>query len=145
MLWDAGRNLRKHLPPTFSQYDVVRVVSILDKSSVLVDAPNCRRPPKVGDLATILEVYRDPYGFELECCDSDGFTIWLGGYSPAQLLLEPHFPQFRSQLMVRGPGMRIAIERSHALHRVPQHGFCAGAFGTPWLFGNGPSPWYNFR
>ena len=85
--------MSKHLPPTFSQYDVVRVVSILDKASVLVDALNCRRPPKVGDLATILEVYNDPYGFELECSDSDGYTVWLGGYTPTQLLLEPHFPQ----------------------------------------------------
>ena len=28
---------------------------------------------------------------------------------------------------------------------VGQHGFYAWAFGTPWLFGNGPWPWYNPR
>ncbi len=84
-----AKQIRKQLPPTFKSYDVVRVVAILDKASVCANDPNCRRPPKVGDVATILEVYDDPYGFELECCGVDGFTIWLGGYSPSQLLLAP--------------------------------------------------------
>ncbi|MEL6105403.1 MAG: hypothetical protein AAFU85_05180 [Planctomycetota bacterium] len=84
--------MSKLVPPSFGPYDVVRVVSILDEATVIVDAPNCRRPPKMGNIATILEVYQDPYGFELECCDANGATIWLGGYTPAQLLLEPNLP-----------------------------------------------------
>jgi len=93
LLWDASSPMRKKLPASFKTYDVVRVIAILDKKTVIVDAPNQRRPPKVGDLATILAVYDDPYGFELECCDADGSTIWLGSYLPSQILLEPAFPQ----------------------------------------------------
>ena len=62
-----------------SQYDVVRVVAISK-----VKAPESeidQRPPIVGDVATILEVYDNPPGYELECSDSEGITIWLGGYS----------------------------------------------------------------
>lgn len=76
-----------------SQYDVVRVVSILDMAALLDQTSNCRRMPRVGDLATILEVYSDPFGFELECTDPDGYTVWLGGYSLSQLQLARHCSQ----------------------------------------------------
>ena len=33
------------------------------------------RSPIVGDVATIVDVYDG--AFDLECCDSDGCTIWL--------------------------------------------------------------------
>jgi len=39
-------------------------------------------------IATVLEVYENPSGYELECSDSDGITIWLGGYFPEDLSLE---------------------------------------------------------
>lgn len=68
-------------------YDVVRVVGILN-DAVLTDSPHHQRPPRVGDQATILAIYTDPPGFELECSDSNGITIWLGGYSPDDLVLE---------------------------------------------------------
>gem|GEM_PF-2874571 len=44
----------------FKSYDVVRVGSILDKVTVMIESPNRRRPPKVGDLATIVAVYDAP-------------------------------------------------------------------------------------
>ena len=44
----------------------------------------------------------------------------------------------------------VALSLAHSTEWTPitrvsdtQHGFYAGAFGTPWLFGNGPWPWYN--
>ena len=57
------------------QYDVVRVAAIRGDRFVR-EQPAFQRHPQVGDVGTILEVYRD--AFEVECCERDtGVTIWL--------------------------------------------------------------------
>jgi hypothetical protein len=72
---------------TIKQYDVVRIVAILD-ASVIGKAHPYQRPPRIGDRAAVLEIYSHPPGNELECCGTDGHTIWLGGFSPDDLVLE---------------------------------------------------------
>ena len=69
------------------QYDVVRIVRILNDAAAR-ESPFGQRPPRIGDEATVLEIYTDPPGYELECSGSDGVTIWLGGYSPNDLELQ---------------------------------------------------------
>ncbi|MEI8373441.1 MAG: hypothetical protein WCJ35_11495 [Planctomycetota bacterium] len=71
----------------FSMYDEVRVVKVLSKAA-MERFPQDQRPPQPGDTATILEIYTRPPGYELECCDDQGMTIWLGGYGPDDLELE---------------------------------------------------------
>lgn len=71
----------------FNQYDVVRVVEVLVEKPVEQSTFDMRLP-QAGDVATVLEVYSAPFGYELECSDSDGKTIWLGGYSPNDCKLE---------------------------------------------------------
>jgi hypothetical protein len=70
----------------FHQYDVVRVVARNKPKPPESDLD--QRPPAVGDIATVLEVYDNPPGYKLECSDSEGITIWLGGFSPDDLSLE---------------------------------------------------------
>ncbi len=62
-----------------TQYSTVRIVALhreFDQSNV--ERGFDRRLPRIGDLATVLEVYRSPsLGYELECCNPDGTNEWL--------------------------------------------------------------------
>ena len=44
-----------------------------------------------------------------------------------------------------GGTTRLTDGSNRSRNSAAQHGFYAEAFGTPWLFGNGPWPWYNLR
>jgi hypothetical protein len=65
------------------QYDVVRVAAIRS-NRFTSERPGFQRPPQVGDVGTILEVYAD--AFEVECSERDtGVTIWLEAMFPDEL------------------------------------------------------------
>jgi hypothetical protein len=72
---------------SFKAYDVVRLIAINNDKLSLPDTFNTR-PPTVGDIATILEIYNDPPGFELECSDNVGGTVWLLGVQEKDVQLE---------------------------------------------------------
>ncbi len=71
----------------FKQYDVVRLKALNERPSTPVDEFNLRRP-RVGDIATIVEIYSSPSGYELECSDANGITQWLIAFGPAEAELE---------------------------------------------------------
>jgi hypothetical protein len=54
----------------FAQCDVVKIKAILKEVRFKPDGVN-RRVPRVGDVATITEVYSVPAGYELECSDAN--------------------------------------------------------------------------
>lgn len=60
----------------FKQYDVVRLEGIHVSLSELDDEFNLRHPV-LGDTATIIEIYAKPFGYELECSDSNSITQWM--------------------------------------------------------------------
>jgi hypothetical protein len=70
-----------------AQYDRVRITAIHEPAAFVADAFNVR-PPRVGDVACIVEIYIDPPGYELECVDADGATVWLVSISTAVIALE---------------------------------------------------------
>jgi hypothetical protein len=59
----------------FKLYDEVRLKAF-NAAVPSADAFNLR-PPEGGDVATIVEIYSSPPGYELECSDADGITQWL--------------------------------------------------------------------
>ena len=71
----------------FKQYDVVKIKNFTTKKRKRGDVFN-KRSPKVGDVATIVELYKDPLGYELECCDANGITEWLIAFQPNEVELE---------------------------------------------------------
>jgi hypothetical protein len=71
----------------FIQYDVVRVMALHVGATEASDAFNLRGPA-IGDVATIIEIYSKPPGFELECNDENGITQWPIAYGPDDLELE---------------------------------------------------------
>ena len=71
----------------FSQYDVVRVLRLPDVTQPSGEAFDLRSP-QVGDVATIIEIYADPPGVELECCYANGITQWLAAFRFQDVLLE---------------------------------------------------------
>jgi len=71
-----------------NQYDVVRIKEIISLPKFNADAFN-QRSPQVGDIATIVEIYREPFlAYELECTDSDGITLWLQTITLKDVILE---------------------------------------------------------
>ncbi|AMJ93299.1 hypothetical protein AVL56_02595 [Alteromonas stellipolaris] len=67
------------------QYSVVKITKL---NTVFEAHENSfgSRPPRVGDIATILDVYEDAY--DLECSDSDGVTIWLEMFNTSDATFE---------------------------------------------------------
>ena len=67
------------------QYDMVRVVQICN-NRFAESSPRYQRHPLVGDVGTVLEVYSEPAGFEIECCAAgDGHTTWLEAMLPDEI------------------------------------------------------------
>lgn len=82
-------NLRSnHLKMQYAQYSVVklkRIYSEFNDSELQFD----QRTPRVGDIATIIEIYQSPcLGYELECCNKNGITEWLIAFSADEVVLE---------------------------------------------------------
>ncbi len=71
----------------FNQYDVVKVMAVPVDASKDPDAFNLRQP-LIGDVATIVEVYSKPPGYELECSDASGITQWLLAFGPNDIELD---------------------------------------------------------
>lgn len=71
----------------FKQYDVVRIKALTLRVNTRADEFN-RRQPVIGDVATIVEIYSKPPGYELECSDADGITQWLIAFRPDEVTLE---------------------------------------------------------
>jgi hypothetical protein len=71
----------------FSQYDAVKIVSFPAGRFPEADVIS-RRAPRVGDVATIIEIYAKPPGYELECCDGNGITEWLMAFQTDEVELE---------------------------------------------------------
>jgi hypothetical protein len=67
------------------QYDVVRVASIIGKGPQGLLG---KRPPLIGDIACVVEIYTHPRGYELECVSSEGETEWLASFSAEDVTLE---------------------------------------------------------
>ena len=71
----------------FKQYDTVRVVEILNPEKARKSGFGLAAP-RVGDVATIIEIYTSPcLGYELECSDEHGITQWLVAFEPEEIKL----------------------------------------------------------
>ena len=68
-------------------YDVVKIKALRQRIDFQPDGMSVRAPC-VGDVATVLEVYRNPPGYELECSGKDGITLWLWAFAPEDVELD---------------------------------------------------------
>ncbi|MDN4056462.1 hypothetical protein QPK32_25720 [Massilia sp. YIM B02763] len=68
-------------------YDVVKIKKLHKPGDFQPDGTSIRAPI-VGDVATVVEVYSTPPGYELECSGRDGITIWLQAFAPEEVELE---------------------------------------------------------
>lgn len=73
----------------FEQYQRVRITAIKRTFELSECFPGTRLP-RVGDIATIIEIYRKPIpGYELECVNQkSGETEWLLSVAQGDLELE---------------------------------------------------------
>ena len=72
------------------EYDTVKVVKLIQADRPYDGTERIRRPPKVGDVATICHEYdpKDPTAVvAVEMVDSDGLTVWLADFERTELEL----------------------------------------------------------
>ena len=66
----------------FDKVQVVNLRQCRDKNLYIHDV----RPPKIGDIAYIIEIYTIPeLAYEVECSDIDGSTVWLSVMFPDEI------------------------------------------------------------
>ncbi|GLV59196.1 hypothetical protein KDH_60240 [Dictyobacter sp. S3.2.2.5] len=69
------------------EFDVVRIVKLLNQKHIIDGDDAIIREPQVGDVGTIVMVYQQGAGYCMECVDDDGWTIWLANFTPEELEL----------------------------------------------------------
>jgi len=67
------------------QFDKVRIVALRAPRAVSLVGS---RSPQVGDVATVVDVYDHPPGYELECVTPQGETLWLESFAHDEVSLE---------------------------------------------------------
>ena len=74
----------------FSEYDVVRVVKLLEAERSITGSKGSTRQPKVGDMGAVVFV-SDSSDFSttpvyiVECVDDAGMTVWLADFQEDEL------------------------------------------------------------
>jgi hypothetical protein len=72
------------------EYDVVRVTLLKDYDRSFDGSNGVKRPPQVGDLATVCDEYdpNDPSAIvAVEMVNEDGLTVWLADFDRDELEL----------------------------------------------------------
>ncbi len=71
----------------FHEFDVVRLVQLIDANRHYAGSEGIKRPPRIGDVGTIVYVAPGATSFIVECVDSSGLTGWLADFADAELEL----------------------------------------------------------
>lgn len=86
-LQDSVVRRRFRIVDLFRQYDIVRIVGFTKPAAMERSLVN-KRPPEIGDIAAIVEIYEQPKpGYELECTNGDQ-TEWLQSFAAEDIQLE---------------------------------------------------------
>ena len=72
------------------EYDIVRVAKLIDPARRFDGTQGVRRPPQIGDVATICHEYdpKDPIApVAVEMVDHEGRTLWFADFQRSELEL----------------------------------------------------------
>jgi hypothetical protein len=72
------------------EYDVVRVIKLIHADRPFDSSEGVRRPPRVGDVATICHEYEPDAAtaaVAVEMVDGNGLTLWLADFQRDELEL----------------------------------------------------------
>ncbi len=73
---------------TLREYDVVKVVKLLQKDRPFTGSESISRPPQIGDVATICHEYSPQDSsatVAVEMVNEKGYTIWLADFERSEL------------------------------------------------------------
>ncbi|GHV00987.1 hypothetical protein AGMMS49521_0170 [Campylobacterota bacterium] len=70
------------------EFDVVKVVALLEYHRKFSGTKDVCRTPHVGDLATVVYVLEAGRSFIAEAVNSDGHTLWIDDFQIEELSLE---------------------------------------------------------
>jgi hypothetical protein len=74
------------------EYDVVRVVRLLEQERSFDGTESVRRAPRIGDVGTIIHEYDPSHSgapVVVEMVDEEGMTVWLADFVCEELELVP--------------------------------------------------------
>lgn len=86
-MWPSIEFSSSYLMSSVKIYDVVKIKELHKPVNFHPDGTSVRAP-NVGDVASVIEVYTNPPGYELECSGKDGMTLWLYSFAPEEVELE---------------------------------------------------------
>ena len=99
------------------QYQLVRVKQLLQSPSEYDCWRVNRRPPKIGDVGTLLDILRAdglPDRFVVESCESNGTAVWLADFQRDELEPEADNQRTipdRAHLAFRRSGCLVLVKR----------------------------------
>lgn len=70
------------------ELDVVRVAALVEANRQFSGSEGVCRPPRIGDIATVVHVLEPGRAFVVEAVDSEGYTLWLADFRAEELQLE---------------------------------------------------------
>ena len=84
--------MTKQGTPVFNELDHVRVVRLNHPTREVTGTERVRRQPVVGDSGTVVALVKHaskPPGYDVECVDAAGMTLWLAEFDRDELALVP--------------------------------------------------------
>ena len=72
------------------EFDLVRVVALLENDRPFSGSDGVCRAPRIGDLASVAHVLEPGRAFIVEAVDSEGYTLWLADFYAEELQLVKH-------------------------------------------------------
>ncbi len=75
----------------FHEFEVVKVINLLDAHRAYDGSEQVMRPPRVGDIGAVVFIHSDENQAlsccTVECVDEEGYTVWLADFLPEELEL----------------------------------------------------------
>ncbi len=69
----------------FHEYDVVGVSQLINADRNYSGSEGIKRPPRIGDIGTILHIPPGGTWYIVECLGSGGLTVWLADFEEGEL------------------------------------------------------------
>ena len=105
---------------TLEQYQLVRVRQLLQPPSEYDGWRVNKRPPKIGDVGTLVDILHADglkERFVVECCKTDGTTVWLADFDRDELDQQADVQQMnpdRAHLVFLRSGRILLFKRPDA-------------------------------
>ncbi len=72
----------------FHEHGVVRIKALMHADRGYSGSEGIKRPPRIGDIGTIVYIDTKATWYIVECIDNGGLTVWLADFEEGELEME---------------------------------------------------------